>query len=100
MIEIKELQPNIASSGEGLQPSLEAVSFETEIKSVSPTQEINPTVEIKNTEVRETNPQIQKSLAKVNTFKERTFDINDPIKEGSTWLEILEAKRLREELPQ
>lgn len=100
MIEIKELQPNISSPVEGLQPSLEGASFETEIATVSPNQEINPTVEVESSDVKEIQPQVQNLPTGVNTFKERAFDVNAPIADGRTWLSILQAKKLREELPQ
>ena len=100
MAEINESQLNIGSSVEGLQPSLEAAPVETEITTVSPTQVINPTVGIESTDVKGTQPQVQNFSTKVNTSNKGSFDINAPIKEGSTWLEILGAKKLREELPQ
>lgn len=100
MIENKELQPNISSTVEGLQPSLEAASFETEVTAVSPTQETKPTVDVKVSDVREIKPQAKKLSSEVNTFQATVFDINASTKESSTWLAILKAKRLREELPQ
>ncbi len=101
MAEIKELQPKNSFSVEGPHSS-EGPSFEvgTEARAVTPTQEIKPTVQAERADVKEIDSQVQESSIRVNTSKVKTFDINAPIKDGSTWLEILEAKRLREELPQ
>ena len=99
MIEIKELQPNISSPVEGLQPSLEGASFEAETAAPS-IQKINPTVEVKSTDVKGIQPQIQNLPTGVNTFSERVLDVNAPIADGKTWLTIVKAKKLREELPQ
>ncbi|MDX9739390.1 MAG: hypothetical protein RBT33_03490 [Candidatus Dojkabacteria bacterium] len=100
MAEIKELQPKSSFSVEGLQPSLEVTPAEIETTAAHFTQEVEPTIKIESADTNTTTPHVQSSSTRVDTFKRSTFNVSAPTKDGSTWVEILEAKKIGEELPQ